>query len=1047
VIDLPSQLQAALGTAYRLEHELGGGGMSRVFLAEELALGRRVVVKVLPPEMGAGVNKERFEREIQLAARLQHPHVVPLLTAGSQGDLLWYVMPYVEGESLRGRLERAGELPVPETIRLLREVADALAYAHRMGVVHRDIKPDNVLLSEGHALVTDFGVAKAVSASSGASSLTSLGLALGTPAYMSPEQAAGDPLVDHRADLYAIGVLAYEMLSGRPPFDVPTPQGMLAAHVMQQPQALTAQRDTVPPALNDLVMRCLAKKAADRWQRAEDLRAQLDLLATPTAGITPAGTASHAVSSGTAAAVRRGHPVRVGLLFGLASIVTLAVVYGLIVGLGLPDWVFLGSLLLLAAGLPIMLVTGYAERQRALARTVGLSATTPTAGLPALFTWRRAVLGGVVAFAVLAVSVVGYSAMRAFGIGPVGTLLAAGKLGERDRLLIADFRNRTSDSTLGPTITELVRVDIGESPVVNLVAPTQVAEVLGRMQRPPGSPVDEATALEMAEREGYKAVIAGEIAPVGNGFVLSARLLAQDGAVLTAQQASARTEDDIVAAAEQLAAGLRERIGESFRTIRASQGLGQVTTSSLPALRLFTQALQAENAAEQSRAVDLLQQAIALDSGFAMAWRKLGTMLGNVGSQPALARLALTRAYENRDRLTERERAYAEGIYYSRVLGDPDRAIATYRTLLERYPNDGLALNNTGVMYTTKGDFARAAEFYRRAIEADSSTSLYYPNLAETQVLQGDTAAAFATVRQLAARFPDNPRVDQARTDVAVLAGDYARAQEWARAGLERVRGDVALELVVRGTLATVTAMRGGRAEATRLRRETMDLATRRGEVERYFDAALDQAGEEISLWGDQQRGLQLIRDALTRYPLRSLSPEDRPYGSLAFLYARAGDVTRARSLWAERDAAARADTSGQWKPDPLVVGYLAFHDGRPDEAITRYREAGDPISQLCAAGLLGQAFEAAGNLDSAVASYRRFVDSPARSIECDGWGMYAVALRRLGELHEQRGERVAAVEYYSRFADLWKDADADLQPIVTDVRRRVERLSREQAG
>ena len=175
--DLETRLQAALGDSYRIERELGGGGMSRVFLAQDTTLGRRVVVKVLPPEMAAGVNMERFRREIQLAASLQHPHIVPLLTAGSSGDLLYYVMPFIEGESLRVKLAREGELPLAEVVKILLDVTDALAYAHRHGVVHRDIKPDNVLITEGHAVVTDFGVAKAVSASSGRSSLTSLGVA------------------------------------------------------------------------------------------------------------------------------------------------------------------------------------------------------------------------------------------------------------------------------------------------------------------------------------------------------------------------------------------------------------------------------------------------------------------------------------------------------------------------------------------------------------------------------------------------------------------------------------------------------------------------------------------------------------------------------------------------------------------------------------------------------------------------------------------------------------------------------------------------------
>src|SRR5690242_6929935 len=200
--DLRPQLEAALAGRYRIERELGGGGMSRVYVAEEIGLGRHVVVKVLAPELSAGVNADRFRRETQLAAGLQHPHIVPLLTAGTAGDLLYYTMPLVDGESLRARVARDGPLPIADASRILKDVADALAYAHARGLVHRDIKPDNVLISGKHALVTDFGIAKAISQASGSAGLTSVGMAIGTPAYMAPEQAAGDPNVDHRADIY-----------------------------------------------------------------------------------------------------------------------------------------------------------------------------------------------------------------------------------------------------------------------------------------------------------------------------------------------------------------------------------------------------------------------------------------------------------------------------------------------------------------------------------------------------------------------------------------------------------------------------------------------------------------------------------------------------------------------------------------------------------------------------------------------------------------------------------------------------------------------------
>ena len=260
-----------------------------MYVASETALGRSVVIKLLPPDLAAAVSTERFKREIQLAARLQHPHIVPLLTSGESDGLPYFTMPYVDGESLRVRLAKRGEMPVAEAVRVLREIASALAYAHAHGVVHRDIKPDNVLLSGGAAMVTDFGVAKALSASSNAehAGVTSLGVALGTPAYMAPEQASADPAVDHRADVYAFGILAYELLTGQTPFGGRTPQGLLAAHVTEPPEPIQKRRASLPLALAVLVMRCLEKRPADRPQSAEEIVHALDDLTTPSGGMPP----------------------------------------------------------------------------------------------------------------------------------------------------------------------------------------------------------------------------------------------------------------------------------------------------------------------------------------------------------------------------------------------------------------------------------------------------------------------------------------------------------------------------------------------------------------------------------------------------------------------------------------------------------------------------------------------------------------------------------------------------------------------------------------
>jgi len=281
--DLRERLQTTLSDAYRLERELGGGGMSRVFLAEELALGRRVVVKVLSPDLAAGVNFERFQREILVTARLQHPHIVPVFTAGETSGLPYYTMPFVEGESLRVRLLRTGAMPILVAVSILRDVARALEFAHSRGVVHRDVKPDNILLTDNTAAVADFGIAKALIASRVATSaapMTERGVAIGTPQYMAPEQAAADASLDHRVDLYALGCVAYEMIAGEPPFVGRSAASLMRAHIVEAPTPIATKRADVPEALGALIERCLEKDPVDRPASAHEIIEVLDNLAS-----------------------------------------------------------------------------------------------------------------------------------------------------------------------------------------------------------------------------------------------------------------------------------------------------------------------------------------------------------------------------------------------------------------------------------------------------------------------------------------------------------------------------------------------------------------------------------------------------------------------------------------------------------------------------------------------------------------------------------------------------------------------------------------------
>lgn len=1019
--------------------------MSRVFLAEETRLGRQVVVKVLPPDMSAAVNIERFEREIQLAARLQHPHVVSLLTAASAGDLLYYIMPYIAGESLRARLERDGALPVAESVKLLREIVDALAYAHEHGVVHRDIKPDNVLISTGHAVVTDFGVAKAVSLSSGGkSSLTSMGVALGTPAYMAPEQAAADPHVDHRADIYSVGALAYEMLAGRTPFMSPTPQAMLAAHITRAPEPLSSHRSNMPGALNAIVMRCLEKHPADRWQTAAELLAQLEVVLTPSGGMTPS-EARPAVSSGTEEALKRSQPVRVIAMFVGAAALTLGIVWMAVRQFGLPDWVFYGAIMLLAIGLPIIVATGYFERQRAQARATGRIVPPDVSGMHRLFTWQQSIRGGFLAFGTLAVLAMGYTIMRLAGIGPAGTLVSSGRLNATDQLLVADFENRTSDATLSSSITEAFRIDLGQSRVVKIMSARQIGEGLQRMQREPNTPVTGALARELATREGAKAVVAGEISSIGKSFVLVARIVgASDGFELVALRETAENDGAIVTALDRLSSKVRERIGESLKSIRAGAPLEQVTTGSVDALRLYTEGARLNDRGQSDKAIPLLEQAITLDSGFAMAWRKLAAALSNnYGSEERIVD-ATTRAYQHRDRLPDLERELTTAFYFYKVDNDPAKEEAAYRRMLALDPQNPAATNNLALLMLYQLRPAEAESLVVRDARAAD-----HPTNTQTQwmgavVQQGHFNEARRNIALMNERFPGDPlilwtsafslRAMQQYPEAARLYSDLA------------IQGrDPSVQTQASEGLANIAATQGRLTEAERQVRKGIAIAEGQGLPGTSLWLWISLAREAIQSRRDTVEALRIISAALTRIPMDSIPALDRPRADLALLYVLLGQLPQATQQFAlyEKEVP-EGIRRGRWEWY-RAQGWIALAEGRPADAVTAFaggRHA--PDCPGCEAWEQALAYDRAGQADSAIATYQRATEpGTVWKPVTDRWGL-AASYKRLGELYEARKDATHALEYYGKFTELWKDADPVLQPQVREVKARMAKLAGE---
>jgi tetratricopeptide (TPR) repeat protein/TolB-like protein len=1051
--DIREQLQRTLSGSYTLERELGGGGMSRVFLAEETALGRKVVVKVLPSDLTAGVNLERFKREIQVSAKLQHPHIVPVLTTGEMEGLPYYTMPFVEGESLRTRLIRSGAASITEAVGVLRDVAKALAYAHDHGVAHRDIKPDNILLSGGSATVADFGIAKAISAARGEATggtLTQIGTSIGTPAYMAPEQAAADPATNHRADIYAFGCVAYEVLTGRPPFTGKTPQRLLAAQMGEKPQPITELRADVPPALADMVMKCLEKDADARPQSAADL---VRVLETVTSG--GGHAALPPILLGGPGMFRRAIAY-----YAAAFVVVLIVAQAAVIAIGLPDWVVPGATVVMLMGLPVILFTGYVQRvtRRAITMTptytpggtpsmpVGTMATIAMKASPHM-SWRRAAIGGAYSVGAFVLLVGAFMALRSLGIGPAGSLFAAGKLSKDERLLVADFGVKGgADSSLGTVVSEAIRTDLAQSNVISVTPASLIRSSLLRMRRPGDARLTTSLASEVAMREGIKAIVDGDVTPIGAGFIITARLVAPEtGDELWSSRETAETPTDVIPTVEKLSREMRGKIGESLKDVRASPDLADVTTSSLDALRKYAEGVRAADVERNTpRAIALLKEAIALDTAFAMAWRKLAVAYNVGGFARALVDSASDRALEFRDRLPEIERLSVVGLHYGWGSGrDRAKAAEAFEALSAISPT---GFHNLAVQYGSRRQYARAESLYRKNI-ARNPILQSYTALIGTVAVQGRFAEAESLARAMPTVFPRSAGYESMLAPFVYRRGQFDSVALLARQ--MRSSNDAQAKVQGGNLLATLDIIRGRLRVAEREIFEASALEAARGAPTSALEDSL--ASIWMDSWFREQhaRAVQRLDATLARIPIRSRPMDERPYFSVATQYAAAGRPDRARAILVLYDSEVRDTTLRRSQLPGLqrTQAEIALAERRPAEALQLFRKS-DTLPdgpagpcEACVFPLIARAFDAAGMADSAVFAFEQALTRPSNPFQTHPTFL-AGTYKRLGELYEQKGDRAKAVDYYRKFVELWKDADPELQPKVADVRRRITRLT-----
>ncbi len=721
--DAFERLNSALVGRYTIERELGAGGMAVVYLAEDVKHRRQVAVKVLNSELAETLGAERFLREIEIAAGLSHPHILPLLDSGEADGLLYYVMPYVDGESLRERLAREVELPVGEAAEILKDVADALAYAHGQGVVHRDIKPDNVMLSGRHALVMDFGVAKAVSAAAVDGSLTTAGMALGTPAYMAPEQAAADPHIDHQADIYAVGVMAYEMLAGQPPFVAGTAQQVLAAHMSQPPELVTQRRAAVPATLADVVMKCLEKRPADRWQTAEELQARFESLLMGTQAAPP--------------------QFRVGALFGVAAAGVLALIWVIMRQVGLPEWLFALAVALLLIGLPVIMLTGHHERRRAS------RGAEQAGGVARWFTWRNAIGGGVLAFALWGVVAAGW--MVSGGVTSGQAVEAA--LDERRSIAVLPFANRSSEEGsefFAEGVHDDILTQLSKISDLKVISRTSVMQYQNSQK----------TIREIGEELGVGTVLEGGVQRAGTRVRITAQLIDAE----TDEHLWADSYDQELTPANIFAiqSDVARKIADALQARLASNVARQIEkhqTESLEAYDLFNRGRYLYNNSYLAReglerAAGLLEQAVAADSEYAPAHAALAeTYLqlwngGHLAESEALplAQSAIDKALELDPDLPEAHAARGTLFHAQLRLEDAERE---YQRAIELNPSFAFARARYGRLLTSLRRYDEGIRETQRAVELDPLSIANRTNLADAFFFAGRYDRTIAESRKI----------------------------------------------------------------------------------------------------------------------------------------------------------------------------------------------------------------------------------------------------------------------------------------------------------
>jgi serine/threonine protein kinase/Flp pilus assembly protein TadD len=953
---------------YRVLRQIGGGGMGVVYEAEDLNLGRHVAIKLLPQALsGDRQTIERFKREARAASALNHPNICTIHDIGEQDGQHFIVMELLEGRTLR-EVITAGPFSVPRLLDVAIEIADALQTAHAAGIVHRDLKPANLFITtHGHAKVLDFGLAKlavAAAAPSGAAvsrpslptvppeeSLTSPGTAIGTVAYMSPEQARGEDL-DARTDLFSFGVVLYEMATGRVPFGGRTSALIFDAILHGTPVAPVRLNPDVPAELEYIINKALEKDRSFRYQSAADMRADLQRLR------------------------RDSDSARLAVAHSASE----------------------------AAAAP-------APSSTASASAGSTSRVRPFVSSPR----RRVALVAALLLLVLAAAGIVYFIFPR----------PAAALTDRDLVLLADYDNRTQDPRLGEALKAALTYQLQQSPFLKLVSDDDVQRTLGFMKKPKDTRLTDAVAREVCQRAGGKALLAAALDSLGSSYALTLRAVdCTTGNVIKMARAEASRVEDLTKSQDRAVSDLRHGLGESLASITKYEVPTEATTTSLEALQLLDQAQSLRARGKEEEAIPLLRRAVAIDPGFGLAWARLSAALGNI-SQTGEGDAAARRAFELKDRVSDRERFYIVGRYYSSVTRQLDRAVEVFGEWTNAYPRDSTPWNYLAIIHSTVGDYEKAIDESRTAIEVGSAGYWDYGQLAYAQFLGGRLDEAKATIRESVERKVDAPVMHWGRYTIAVFESD----RETADAEFQIVRGKEEEGLCLL-SLAEFSASRGRLHEA----QEQFERARRRAEALGFNDDAALAAWEHALV----EAAYGNLREA--RASAAALNEtEDQPAASIT--HAVLGDGAQLERLIGIHNERHHEDTLAHELVLPLARAALELQRGKPESALDLLRST-EPyerswLTSMAPPYYRGQALLMMGRPSEAAAEFQKVLEMPVVATI----GPY-LALARIGlaRARAKAGDVAGSRQAYEDFFAFWKDADPDI-PILQEAKREYQKL------